>query len=166
MCHEIFHCLTRNNPQFRKDMYSIINFTVTDKDYEMGPAIHEMYYSNPDVNHHDSYITLTMNGEKKDCFMVFGTSKPFEKEGDRFSEAGKIMFVPVDDTNTFYQLSADGDQDEFFDMIGRNSGYIIDPEEYMADNFGDAIIYGRDSKEGQPYETPEIIDKILDYLKK
>ena len=30
--HELFHCLTRGNPEFREQMYSLIHFTVADSD--------------------------------------------------------------------------------------------------------------------------------------
>lgn len=166
MCHEIFHCLTRNNPQFRKDMYGIINFAVADKDYEIGPAVYDMFISNPDVDHHNAYITLTINGEKRDCFMVLTTTKPFETEGDMFAQYAMPVFVPVDDPDTYYSLGSDVDPKEFIGLIGGNTGYTIDPEECLADNFGFALIYGNDGIEGEPYETPEIIDQILDYLKK
>ena len=38
LCHEMFHCLTRCNPEFREEMYSLINFTVVDHDFELPEA--------------------------------------------------------------------------------------------------------------------------------
>ena len=169
MCHEIFHCLTRNNPQFRKDMYSIINFTVQDKDFEVGSEVAEISFSNPDVSHHDSYTTLTVNGEEKDCFLLLTTTQPFEEDGGSFVSFvpyAMPVLVPVDDTNTYYSLGKEIDPNEFWEVVGKNTGYIIDPEECMADNFSYAIIYGKNGIEGQPYETPEIIDEIINYLNK
>ena len=32
LAHELFHCLTRGNPDFRAEMYRIIHFTVAEKD--------------------------------------------------------------------------------------------------------------------------------------
>ena len=37
--HEIFHCLTRNSPKFRKHMYSLIGFNILDKDIDFPPEI-------------------------------------------------------------------------------------------------------------------------------
>lgn len=167
MCHEIFHCLTRNNAQFRKDMYSMIHFNATGEDVEFGPAVREVFYSNPDVDHHDARVTMTINGEAKECVMAFATSKPFEKEGDVFTQNVDILFVPVDEPNTYYSLiKGEVDRAEFAERVGRNTGYTIDPEECMADNFSLAIIYGAAGIEGEAYPTPEIIDNIIDYLKK
>ena len=42
---------------------------------------------------------------------------------------------------------------------------IIDPEECMADNFAYAIVYGLDGQDGKGYNSPEIIEGIIDYLK-
>lgn len=38
--------------------------------------------------------------------------------------------MPVDDTNTYYQLGfADIAHEELFTLVGRNTGYITDPAE-------------------------------------
>lgn len=108
-------------------MYGIIHFAVADADYEIGPEIRGMSYSNPDVERHAAYITLTANGEKKDCFMYAIVTEPFE-EGDMFMGSLDVVFVPVDDTNTCYQRKADIDGEELYSMVGRNTGYMIDSE--------------------------------------
>ena len=38
IAHELFHCLTRNSPEFRRQMYRLIGFTVKGTDYEIGRA--------------------------------------------------------------------------------------------------------------------------------
>lgn len=173
MCHEIFHSLTRNNPQFRKDMYSIINFTVQDKEFELTPELAELLLFNPDVDHRDSYATFTINGEKKDCFLVLTTTQPFKKDGDNFvgfAPYAMPVLVPIDDMSTYYPLWPPLVEKEIFDafveVVGINTQYFADPEEIMADNFSYAIMYGKNGIEGQPYGTPEIINKIINYLKK
>ena len=158
--HEIFHCLTRNNPDFRKDMYSIIHFTVNDTDYGVPEVLKDSYIPNPDVEHHDAYASFNINGEMKDCYLVFYASKPYEKKGDVFFECMGIALVPTDGSNTFYTSDQCSNMNE---VMGSNTGYLIDPEECMADNFRFAMTYGRDGKE---YQSPEIIDAILSYLEK
>ena len=66
LAHEAFHVLTRNNPDFRKKMYSIIGFNILPKEIEFPEELKERFISNPDVIRHDSYATFTINGEKKD----------------------------------------------------------------------------------------------------
>ena len=159
--HEMFHCLTRCNPDFRKDMYSLIHFTVTDKDYEIPPSVFEYHISNPDVEHHNSYATFHIDGRDIDCFTDYVTTKHFEKNGDTFFDCGITALVPVDGTDTFYTKSQ---ASNFYDIFGRNTDYVIDPEECMADNFSFAMCYGTEGPDKNGYSSPEIIEGILDYL--
>ena len=160
LAHELFHCLTRNNPDFRRDIYGILGFTVEDEDYEFPQQIKDIIINNPDVEHHDSHAVFSIDGEEKDCVVIFTTTKPFEKEGDSFFHYAMTGLVPVDGLDTVY--SSD-DADNFWDVFGKNTDYVIDPEETMADNFSYTIMYGPDGKE---YETPGIIEQLDSYLKK
>ena len=80
--------------------------------------------------------------------------------GDMFFAYGATGLVPVDEPDTLYFST---DAANFDDVFGRNTGYVIDPEETLADNFAYALVYG---PEGREYPNPEIINAILDYLKK
>ncbi len=62
--------------------------------------------------------------------------------------------VPTDDLSVMYTLD---DAANFWQVFGRNTDYVVDPEETMADNFSYAILYGT---EGREYPTPEIIQAI------
>ncbi len=160
--HELFHCLTRCNPDFRAEAYKLIHFTVVDKDYTLPPSVFEYHISNPDVEHHNSYATFRINGEDIDCFTDFVTTKHFEKKGETFFDCGTTALVPTDGSDIYYTP----DQAENFDEIfGTNTDYVIDPEECMADNFSLALCYGTDGPEGKGYPDPEIIDGMLAMLK-
>ena len=156
--HEIFHCLTRSNPDFRSDMYNIIHFTVQDQEYKIPPSVFEKYISNPDVEHHNSYAAFKIKGEDTDCFIALIAMEPFEKAGDLFFDSMSAVLVPVDGSDIYYLPE---DAENFWEIFGENTDYVIDPEECMADNFGYALAYGED---GIEYPNPEIIEKILDYL--
>jgi hypothetical protein len=159
VAHELFHCLTRNHPDFRAAMYGILGFTVVDSDYEFAPEIRERMISNPDVEHHNSYASFDINGTPTNCVVLFTTGKPFVKKGDSFFDNMVTGLVPIDDMTTMY---TSGDAANFWDVFGRNTKYVVDPEETMADNFSFAVIYGLD---GKKYETPEIIQAIDKLLK-
>lgn len=158
--HEIFHCLTRCNPAFRADMYEIIHFHIAEKDFEVPKKVKEIAISNPDVEHHNAYATFVIDGEKKDCFTVLIARKPFRKKGDRFFDCMETAIVPTDGSDTYYLPI---DTDNFWKIFGKNTDYCIDPEECLADNFGYAMYYGLN---GKAYKNPEIIEKILEYLRK
>ena len=158
--HELFHCMSRTNAIFRKEMYKIIHFTVMDKDFIIPKEIHEISITNPDVEHHDSYATFNINGKNIDCYMVLTASKPFNKPGDSFFNCLQFSIVPIDSKGEFYLPE---DAKNFWEIFGENTPYVIDPEECLADNFSFAML-------NQKYEkflnlkNPEIIKKIINYL--
>lgn len=159
VAHELFHCLTRNHPDFRAAMYAILGFTVVEDDYEFSPEIRDQIIANPDVGHHNSYAAFDINGQMTNCVVVFTTPKPFAKAGDSFFDVMVTGLVPIDDMATMY--TAD-EAANFWDVFGRNTDYVIDPEETLADNFADTVIHGLDGKD---YKTPEIIRAIDALLK-
>ena len=54
--------------------------------------------------------------------------------------------------------------EDFIEVFGDNTDYVIDPEECMADNFGYALTYGMDGPTGGGYPNPEIIEGIFAIL--
>lgn len=163
LAHELFHCLTRCNPDFREDIYNIIGFTVVDRDYELPPSVWERFIANPDVEHHNSYATFTIDGKNIDCYTAFIVTKFFEKEGDAFFLNRATALVPVDGSDMYYTKEQASNFDEVF---GKNTGYVIDPEECMADNFSFAVRFGMEGPRGDGYANPEIIEGIIKILSK
>ena len=161
--HEIFHCLTRNNPEFRKDMYSLIGFTVTGTDYELPAGVFEYHISNPDVEHHDSYATFVIDGKEVDCFTDFVTTKHYDEAKTSYMAVGTTALVPIDGTDISY---TPGQASNFNEVFGRNTEYVIDPEECLADNFSYAMIYGMEGPSGNGYPDPGIIEGIIGYVKR
>lgn len=54
----------------------------------------------------------------------------------------------------------------FDEVFGKNTGYVIDPEECMADNFSFAVRFGMEGPRGDGYANPEIIEGIIKILSK
>lgn len=162
MLHELFHCITRNNPDFRSEIYKVINFNVTGTDFKISPQIKERMISNPDVANHDAYATFTINGEKKDCFVVYLTTKEFENEGDAFFDNAQAHLIPVDSPDTVYTTD---EVEDFWDVFGKNTYYVIDPEECLADNFYCAFLINQGDFKDFKWESPEILEKISTILK-
>lgn len=160
--HELFHCLTRCNPDFRADMYHIIHFTVQDEDFPLPPSVFEYHISNPDVEHHNSWASFLIEGKELRCFTDFVTTRHFEKPGDRFFDYATTALVPIDGSDRYYTPEQASNFDEVF---GRNTDYVVDPEECMADNFSYAMAFGLDGPNGDGYPNPEIIEAILAALK-
>ena len=161
LAHEVFHCLSRMNPEFRRQMYEVIHFTVTDDEYKIPPSVEEFFISNPDVEHHNSYATFIIDDVPVDCFTAFVTTKHFEEEGDLFFTYAAVALVPIDGTDTYYYQEQASNFDEVF---GANTGYVEDPEECLADNFSYLINFGFEGPAGAGYPNPEIIEKIAEIL--
>ena len=161
LAHELFHCLTRRNPDFRRAMYGIIHFTIAERDFELPPSVLEYYIANPDVERHDAYATFRIDGRDIDCFTAFVTKKHFERPGDSFIADRETALVPIDGTDAWYPKDR---ASNFYDIFGRNTDYVLDPEECLAANFANAVWYGMDGKGGKGYPNPEIIRAICDVL--
>lgn len=157
--HELFHCLTRNHPEFRTAMYNLLGFTVQDEDFPIARSIMDRVISNPDIGRHNSWAAFEIGGELKNCVVVFTTGKPFEQPGDNFFDEMATGLVPIDDLSVMYTSD---EAANFWEVFGKNTDYVVDPEETLADNFAFTIIYGLD---GMAYETPELIEAIDGLLK-
>ena len=157
--HELSHCLSRLFPEYRQALYSLIHFTVLDEDIEVPEEIREQIIANPDVEHHNSCATFTINGEPKDCYLVFLTDSVFEKAGDNFFSGMYTGVVPLDGSRVYRT----DEVDDFWQVVGENTDYVEDPEEAMASNFAFAITHLDDGYDG--FKNPEILEGIVEYLK-
>ena len=126
----------------------------------MPEELRNQIIANPDVEHHNSYATFTINGEKKDCYLVFLTDNVFEKPGDTFFDGMYSGVVPLDGS-AVYRVE---EVEDFWDIVGRNTDYVEDPEELMATNVAYALMNLDNGYEG--FGSPEILQGIIDYLKK
>lgn len=140
LIHEIFHVLTRNSPEFRKAMYAIIGFKLC-PEMPFPSALDNYRISNPDAPFLDSYITLKKEGKPIDCTMIIYSKK--EYNGGSFFGYLNIGFVLlrsdepkqaaiVDDKPVIYAMN---EVENFFEQVGRNTNYLIHPEEILANNF-------------------------------
>lgn len=163
LAHELFHCITRNSPKFRQDMYDIIGFTVMDQDIVFPENIKSMILLNPDVEHIDNYAEFTINGKKRQCTLITlytqTFSEAYAQQGEEasFFTCNETVLVPLDELGTKYKTSEASD---FWEKLGKNTEYVLAPEECMADNFSYAVVDGMSND----YESPEIISKIISTL--
>ena len=169
MAHELFHVLTRKDLEFKRRMYETIGFVRMDKELEFAQDIKDLRISNPDVSCYDSYAELTVNGEKGNYTMMISADKPYE--GGSFFQYMRIGLIPLD--KDFKPVIKDGktvlyplDQSsDFYDKVGKNTGYVINPEECLADNFAIAINGFKPNPRMQELPNPEIIDRMHAVMK-
>ncbi|MEM6260939.1 MAG: DUF4157 domain-containing protein [Bacteroidota bacterium] len=160
--HELFHVLSRNFPDFRESMYRLIGFTLI-KPIQYPEAIASSRITNPDAPQTDSYINLQVNGDTTPCMMVLYADKPYN--GGAFFEYLQVGFwqLPLEDevsnneAPTIYTMKT---VDGFFQQVGKNTNYIIHPEEILAENFSFALL----GKEGLPDQW--LVEAIQELLQK
>lgn len=151
--HEVWHVISRNNPDLRRKMYALIGFKVLDEEIDIPDEVRKHILCNPDVERHDSYATFTINGKPTDCMlMLYAKEDEYQKGKDLNSylaspegywllaldsqthkpyrdESGKWVVYNCTEASDFEEIMSNG-----------NTTYCDDPEECMADNFTSAIM--------------------------
>lgn len=164
LAHELFHILTRHDLNFKKSVYQTIGFTVMDHEILFPTDILEKRISNPDISRYDSYAPLTVNGITRNYTMMIYADRTYE-DGDFFDymkigliplneqlipvqEYGETVIIPIEQAENLYE------------KIGRNTDYVINPEEVLADNFAFMILEKKD------LPSPEVVNRLKEVLKK
>lgn len=157
MAHELFHVLTRADLAFKKKTYETIGFTVLDRPIAFPSDLMQKLISNPDVSRRDSYAPFTIEGESVNCTMVTYTDAPYA-EGTLFQYI-KVGLVPLNEQ--FVPLQQNGatviytleQASDFQSRVGKNTAYVIDPEEVLADNFSYVLFSKADLPDPQLVES-------------
>lgn len=146
IAHELFHVLTRNNPEFRKKMYEIIGFRMM-PDLDYPPSLRQLRITNPDAPQTDSYISLQVADQPVDCMMILYADREYPGTGSlfdylrigflRLTDQAKKEVYFEDGKPVIYPMNKVG---HFFEQVGKNTDYTIHPEEIMADNFSFAVL--------------------------
>lgn len=176
MLHEVFHILSRYNPDLRKDLYALIGFSKSDKPVKLNSALEKILLTNPDGVSYQYTIALDDNGKKVQAIpLITSRYDHFKPEQPKFFDYLNFDLYNLDDRGDHYvaksttkgqSLMPLSNTPAFFTKIKDNTQYIIHPDEIMADNFMLALqaysknAYGKFSKEGRI-----LIDQVIDRLK-
>jgi hypothetical protein len=167
IAHELFHVLSRANAALRERCYASIGFKPCDE-VSLPATLGLPRLTDPDAPKNNHYIELTAGGKTVDAVPVlYARPEKYDaqKGGEFFSYLEfKFLTVPKDtgQTPTFgsdSQLLDPGQVSGFFEQIGKNTQYIIHPEEILADNFALMVL-------GETPASPEILVHLKDALRK
>jgi len=165
--HELFHIASRGNPKLRDELYGIIGYE------KCGPVslpedMISRRISNPDAPVIEHCIRVSKDGESRWCAPVLFSraSKYDPKTGGTFFRYLQFRLLAID-RKTSKAILKDGKPilwkhdavEGFFEQIGRNTDYVIHPEETLANNFIHLMT------EKQDHKNPEIPKKIEAVLK-
>lgn len=149
MFHELFHVYSRLNPGKRTELYQLIGFTSLGYDQlELPKKLSERVLHNPDGADFAQKISLKLEdgstiqavpiiyaneagyNQAKKAFFAYLEFNLFEiKEGKKGKWTVQVARDGYSSTLNLRELP------DFFRQIRNNTGYIIHPDEILADNF-------------------------------
>lgn len=165
--HELFHVLSSHNEPLRNSLYEIIGFKPC-PEIGLPESLADFKITNPDGPSLNYYIALDVDGQRQLAVPLLYSPERFdpqqnrsffgylkfrllvvERLGDRWSvveNSGNPILLDPKQTPLFHQ------------QIGRNTKYIIHPDEVLADNFMHLIMQTPD------LPNPEIVSKMAELL--
>lgn len=163
--HELFHVISRNNPEMSEKIYNTIGFRKTN-DVPYPPEIADLRISNPDAPLNNYYITLEYNGKPIEAMLVLFAREPY-KGGSFFAYVQIGLMAVEGDAEYKKTVYAEGkplilkvkDVKGFYEQIGKNTDYIFHAEELSADHFELML----DKTEGLP--NPELIEAMKNVMR-
>lgn len=167
IAHELFHVLSRNAPDLRERAYAAIGFQPCGE-VPFPPALAARKITNPDAPKNDHCIRVASGGTPIWAVPILFSKTDYYNPaiGGEFFEylAFKFLVVEKSGSDATYDpanvtLLDAGQLQGFFEQIGRNTTYIIHPEEILADNFEYLLI----SKPNLP--SPDVQRKLAAALR-
>jgi len=170
LAHELFHVLSRHNPALQEKLYAAIGFQKC-QEAPLPSRLQARKITNPDAPKNDCCIRVRVNGRPVWVTPVLysSTTNYDTTGGGEFLEylefkllvierarTGSPPRVIYDDANP--QLLDVSDVSDYFEQVGRNTGYIIHPEEILAENFR-ILVRGE-----KRIASPDVMEKIKTVL--
>ncbi len=154
LVHELFHVLSNQNPALRRKLYAVIGFLPCDE-VPLPETLRERKITNPDGPTLDYYIRLASDQQTTRLGLpLLYARRPYDPEqGGSFFQYMEFRLLEIEQRDGNWQPKlVDGkpnlidvqQEPSFFDQIGRNTQYIIHPDEILADNFVHLVFHTED----------------------
>lgn len=162
LAHELFHVLTRNAPALRDPLYAAIGFAPI-APLTLPPALAERRITNPDapvVAH-----AIRVRHRERELLAAPVLIAPRDYDGGSFFDYVEPRLYAVDDKagitleNGAPVAIEFADAGGFFEQVGRNTQYLIHPEEILAENFR-ILVFG-----ASEVATPTLIERLTALLR-
>ena len=170
LAHELFHIASRNNPAFARTLYKAIGFQYCGE-IEFPEILAPIKITNPDAPKNDYCIQLGLNRQKVWAVPVlYSKVKKYDmdKGGEFFQYLKMSMLLvepPLADAGVKVLYDSNGPRladlekfTGFFEQVGQNTGYVIHPEEILADNFALMALGDHDVR------SPEVMTRMQKVL--
>lgn len=168
LCHEIFHILTRRNPGLRERLYETIGF-INIGEIQLPASLAARRITNPDALGNDHGIRVRVSGREVWAVpvLIAGAEKYDTRRGGNIFDylTFKLMPVQLSDTppangEASPRLLDIREVSGYLEKVGRNTQYLVHPEEILAENFVLLLM------EERSVPSPEIIQKMREVLVK
>jgi hypothetical protein len=143
LAHELFHVVSRHAPALANRLYEAIGFESVPP-LEWPAAWLPLRIANPDAPFDRHAMRVTLDGRATRVMPLLVANRRALRPGESFFDVMDVRLLEVDvrDGRTMPQLRdgkplwhAPGEVPDYLTRLGGNTGYIIHPEETMADNF-------------------------------
>jgi len=143
LAHELFHVLSRADARLRDSLYALLGFKAVDG-FEYPAELEERRVSNPDSFEYLHAVTVQAGSGSVDILPVIQTLLPLDEviQLPNFFDALDIVLVAVDPGTGEALRDATGapitynfGNTNWVSLMARNTGFIIQPEEVLAENF-------------------------------
>ena len=170
VAHELFHILSRHDREIRDRLYRVIGFERC-PEIELPAPFARRRITNPDAPVNAHRIRVQQDGRQFWAVPVlYSRSDRYDPlQGGSFFKylQFRLLLESAESGRAVPTAAADSDPSlvevkevsGFFEQIGRNSSYIIHPEEILAVNF--ALIVTGESE----FPSPEVADGIRSVLR-
>lgn len=154
LAHELFHIISRYDSELRDQLYGLIGFAASNE-IELPNSLADRRITNPDAPIIEHVLQLKIADEKTasvaPVLYAKGAYDP-DVQSSVFAYLDfQLMEVEQDENGRFKAVLRSGQpvfhspsEPDFARQIGRNTSYIIHPEEVLADNFA-MLVTGKTS---------------------
>ncbi len=177
LSHETFHVYSRYHKEKREAFYKIVGFK-KNGNVQLGDYLNKRKITNPDGINYSYRITVkTLKGQTIQAIMMIYSRFPGYQKGKNnlFTYLKTALFevrlkkdvwTVVTDKQGKPKPIKPSQAKGFYEQIGRNTDYIIHPEEIVADNVALLVIYkGRGLKWRRESRGLRLMEKIEGVLK-
>lgn len=170
VCHELSHVLSRHDPALRARLYAAVGFEPCGE-LELPGDLAARRITNPDAPAFDQAIPVRCDGVERRMVPILFARGPYDAaRRPPFLATMEFRLIAVDvagdPPRATAVLDAAGapilrrpqEVEGFFERTGRNTGYLIHPEEIVADNF--VMLVNAADPAAAPPPSPEVVARV------
>lgn len=169
LAHELFHVLSNQNPEWRRRVYGAIGFEPC-AEIPLPAGLKDLKITNPDGPLVDCRLELSIEGKSVHVAPVLLAKAPYDAtKGGSFFPYMTFRLIEIEpaDGGAWRAVLRDGrprlfdpqSTPAYFERIGRNTKYIIHPDEILADNFT-LLVFGVEKP-----MSPAVLDELRSRLR-